>query len=58
MCLGNLIHISPTLNTTWLITYSHLQLRQTVNNPSHVKGSQNLGVIAQIRRLRLNGRKK
>ena len=31
MCLGNLIHILPTIGTTRLITYLHLQLWQIVN---------------------------
>ena len=57
MCLGNLIQISPTTGTTRLITYSHLQLRQIVNNSSHVKGSLNLGAIVQFRRLKLNRRR-
>ena len=57
MHLSNLIHISPTIGTTRSITYLHLQLRQIVNNPSHVKGSLNPGAVAQSRRLKLNRRK-
>ena len=48
MCHGNLIHISPTISTTRLITYSQLQSRQIVHNPNHIKGCLNPGAIAQI----------
>ena len=54
MSHGNLIHISPTISTTRLITYSQLQLKQIVNNPNRVKGCLNPGAIAQIRRLKIN----
>ena len=57
MCCGNLIHISPTINSTRLITYLQLQLRQIVNNPNHVKGCLNPGAIAQIRKVKINRRK-
>ena len=57
MCHGNLLHISPSISTTRLITYLELQLRQIVNNPNHVKGCLNPGPIAQIRKFKINRRK-
>ena len=57
MCRGNFIHISATINTTRLITFSQSQLRHRVNNPNHIKGCLNPGAIAQIRKLKINRRK-